>query len=58
MRLKESRVTDAAEMAAKILPVVASRLYDVPWVVRKLDCVFITVNTVDLCHNSLLWSSL
>ena len=33
MRLKEDRITSAKEMARELLPVVASKLYDVPWVV-------------------------
>lgn len=32
MRLKDPKITTAQEMAEAILPVVASKLYDCPWV--------------------------
>lgn len=33
MRMKDARITCARDMAAALLPVVASKLYDTPWVV-------------------------
>jgi surfactin synthase thioesterase subunit len=54
MRLQEPRVTSAAALAAALLPVAASRLCDVPWVVsrrrqRAAGCQLAAINSALCC---------